>query len=257
MEYQCLQLELREQVACVFLNRPAVLNALNEVLVAELAAVTDQISQDDRIRAVVIAGNGGNFAAGADISKMVDLAPLEARNFSFKDVFNKIADLDKPVVAAMAGYALGAGLELALVCDLRIAEEGARFGLPEINIGIMPGAGGTQRLPRLIGEAHAREMIYLGQTIDVQTALGYGLINRIVSAGRLLDEAMEIAAKLAARPPIALRMAKRVMNYGMNCDVKTGIEFEAIAWADLFSTEDQKEGMKAFLAKRKPGFKGR
>ncbi|MGE5379666.1 MAG: enoyl-CoA hydratase/isomerase family protein, partial [Methylocystaceae bacterium] len=197
-----------------------------------------------------------NFAAGADITDMVEGNPEFARFFAFKDTFNKVADLEKPTIAAVAGYALGAGTELALACDFRIAKANTRFGLPEIGIGIMPGAGGTQRLPRLIGLARAKEMIMLGGMVDAAAALSYGLVNKVVEE-EVVAEAMKLAAKLAKLPPIALRNAKQVINQGQSMELKMGIDLEAIAWASLFATEDQKEGMRAFVGKRKPEFKGR
>lgn len=255
MQLENIIYTVQDNVATITLNRPTVMNALNKVMVNELDQVIADIANNGEVRAVIITG-ADNFAAGADISNMVDFNPAEARAFSFKDVFNHVEELAQPVIAAMDGYALGAGLELALACDLRIAAPGARFGLPEINIGIFPGAGGTQRLPRLIGSARAKEMIYLGTMIDASTALNYGLINQVVE-GDVRLKAVEIARRIVKKPPVALKLAKQAVNYGLNADLKTGIEYEAVAWGNLFATADQKEGMKAFMEKRKPEYIGR
>jgi len=256
MSSQNLLLSKENGIAIVTINRPEVLNAFNRVTVDELDVLVEEISLDQEVRVVIFTGGEKHFAAGADITDMVEGNPEFARGFAFKDTFNKIADLNKPTIAAVAGYALGAGMELALSCDLRIAKSSARFGLPEIGLGIIPGAGGTQRLPRLIGAARAKEMIMLGGNIDANTALSYGLVNRVVE-DNVMEEALKLAAKLAKLPPIALRSAKQVVNQGQNMELKLGIELEAIAWANLFATEDQKEGMRAFIEKRKPTFKGR
>lgn len=164
--------------------------------------------------------------------------------------------MEKPTVAAIAGYALGGGMELALACDFRIAQSNAHLGLPEITLGIFPGAGGTKRLPRLIGMARAKEMIMLGGIVDASTALSYGLVNWVVE-DPLLEEALKLASKLSQLPPIAMRQAKQLIQHSWDSDLKTGMEFEALAWTSLFASEDQKEGMKAFLDKRKPNFQGK
>lgn len=256
MDFNNIILKFDNKISVITINRPKVLNALNKEVVAELKEAIDYIERGKESRVLIITGGKQNFAAGADISVMVDLVPEYAREFSFKGLFNQIENLPIPVIAAIAGYALGGGLELALACDLRICSKDAKLGLPEIKLGIFPGTGGTQRLPKLIGVTRAKEMIYFGKTIDAETAFEYGLCNRIVDEDPIA-EAMEMAIKLTQRPPIALRSAKHVINYGLNADTRTGIELEAMAWADLFSTLDQKEGMKAFLEKRKPNFQGR
>lgn len=256
MSSQNLLLTRENRIAVVTINRPEVLNALNRETVDELDALVDELNRDQELRAVIFTGGEKHFAAGADITAMVEGNPEFARGFVFKDTFNKIDDLSKPTIAAVAGYALGAGMELALACDLRVAKSNVKFGLPEVSIGIMPGAGGTQRLPRLIGAARAKEMIMLGGMVDASTALSYGLVNRVVEEN-VVEEALKLATKLAALPPIALRSAKQVVNQGQSMELKLAIDLEAMAWASLFATEDQKEGMRAFLEKRKPEFKGR
>ena len=257
MTFNHIVLDVNKHVATLTLNRPKVLNALNRKMVDEIDKAVDIIAGNCDIRVVVLTGAGKHFAAGADINDMAHMAPEEARNFAFINTFNKLESLPQPVIAAVKGYALGAGFEIALAADIRLAGSSARFGLPEINLGIMPGAGGTQRLPRIIGCAQAKELIFLGHHIDAAAALKLGLVNRVVDDEILLDEALKIADKMSNKPPLALRMAKRTVNIGINLDIKSGTELELIAWSDLFATQDQKEGMKAFLENRKPQFKGR
>jgi enoyl-CoA hydratase len=256
MNEQNILLTRHNQTAVVTINRPQLRNALNRSIVDELDDIVEELAGDKMIRTVIFTGGEDHFAAGADIKEMMDGNPEFARSFSFKDTFNKIDSLEKITIAAIAGFTLGGGLELALACDFRIAKTTARFGLPEITLGIFPGAGGTQRLPRLIGMARAKEMIFLGKMIDATTALNYGLVN-FLTEGSVLDEAMLLADKLNHLPPIALRLSKQLIQQGLDSDLKTGIEFEAVSWTNLFATEDQKEGMKAFLEKRKPEFQGR
>lgn len=256
MNYKSLLVEVENHVAKISFNRPQVLNAFDAETITELDNLIEYIAYDETIYCVIFSGREGNFAAGADITNMVNMNPKEAYEFSFSKTFSKIEALPQPTIAAVSGYALGAGCELALACDFRIAAQSAKFGLPEIKIGIMPGAGGTQRLPRLIGIARAKELIMLGNNIDAATALSYGLVNKVVADEELLNEAVSLAKKLAAGPPEALKAAKKVINIGVDLDLKAGIELEAISWSNLFSTQDQKEGMQAFLEKRKPIFKG-
>jgi enoyl-CoA hydratase/carnithine racemase len=256
MNEQNILLTKQNETAIVRINRPQLRNSLNRSTVDELDRIVEELAHDKAIRTVIFTGGEDHFAAGADIKEMMDGNPEFARAFSFKDTFNKIEALEKITIAAIAGFTLGGGLELALACDFRIAKTTARFGLPEITLGIFPGAGGTQRLPRLIGMARAKEMIFLGTMIDATAALDYGLVCR-VTEGSVLDEAMLLANKLNHLPPIALRMAKQLIQQGMDSDLKTGIDFEAVSWTNLFATEDQKEGMKAFLEKRKAVFTGK
>jgi enoyl-CoA hydratase len=256
MEYENLIVNISESIAHVELNRPDVMNALDRRLVDEIGAVAQKIGRHRSVRSLVISGRGGHFAAGADIAPMAGMPPEGAKAFCFNSVFNMIEDLPFPVIAAISGFALGGGLELALACDIRICSQNAKLGFPEIKLGIFPGAGGTQRLPRLVGEGRAREMIYLGDIIDADAALRYGLCSRVV-AGNSVDEALKIGEKLASRPPRALAAAKHVIGSGMNMTLREGIAYEEECWTGMFATEDQKEGMKAFLEKRKPVFTGR
>lgn len=256
MDYKFLTVEIENHIAKVMFNRPEVLNAFDAETINELDNLLDFIATNETIYCVVFSGSKGNFAAGADITNMVTMNPKEAYEFSFSKTFSKLEALPQPTIAAVSGYALGAGCELALACDFRIASINAKFGLPEIKLGIMPGAGGTQRLPRLIGIARAKELIMLGSNINAESALSYGLVNKVVADEELLAEALALAKKLAAGPPEALKAAKKVINYGVDLDLKAGIELEAISWSNLFSTHDQKEGMQAFLEKRKANFNG-
>ncbi|HON62993.1 MAG TPA: enoyl-CoA hydratase-related protein [Deltaproteobacteria bacterium] len=256
MKKTYLKKSVENGIATITIDRPDVLNALNRDLVTELGSLIDELTADRTIRALIITGTGKNFAAGADIADMVELAPSEARAFSFSGVFDKIEGLPIPVFAAIQGYALGGGLELALACDFRICSTTAKLGLPEIKLGIMPGAGGTQRLPKLIGLSRAREMIYFGTIIDAEKALQWGLCDRVVD-GDPAEHAKSMAEKLLEKSPIALEAAKKSVNFVNDADMASGIAYEAVVWADLFSTADQKEGMRAFLEKRKPNFTGK
>jgi enoyl-CoA hydratase len=250
-----LKYEFENQIAMITINRPEVLNALNSGLVSELDSLIDRVIED-RARALIIAGEGKNFAAGADIVEMMDLNPAQARDFGFSPVYDRIEALTIPVFAAIRGFALGGGLELTLACDFRILSTDAKLGLPEIKLGIMPGAGGTQRLPKLIGLGRAREMIFFGNIIDAGTALTWGLCERVVD-GDPVEEALSMARKIVEKSPCAVQAAKKSINYGIDRDLASGIAYEAVVWGDLFSTSDQKEGMKAFHEKRKPQFTGK
>jgi len=254
MSYQFIAIKRENEIAVVYLNRPREMNALNKEMVEELDRAFSEMAADDDIKAVVLTGEK-NFAAGADITGMLTLTPDEARGFSFSRSFNNIEAFPKPVIAAIYGFALGGGLELALTCDMRVAAPGAKLGFPEINLGIFPGAGGTQRLPRLIGPGRAKEMIFGGNAIDAGKALEYGLINMLAEDPR--EEALKIAGRLAAKAPIALKLAKQCIGMAFDLDQNNGIEFEAAAWASTFATEDQREGMQAFVEKRRPIFKGK
>ena len=250
-----LKYEFENQIAMITINRPEVLNALNSGLVSGLDSLIDRVIED-RARALIIAGEGKNFAAGADIVEMMDLNPAQARDFGFSPVYDRIEALTIPVFAAIRGFALGGGLELTLACDFRILSTDAKLGLPEIKLGIMPGAGGTQRLPKLIGLGRAREMIFFGNIIDAGTALTWGLCERVVD-GDPVEEALSMARKIVEKSPCAVQAAKKSINYGIDRDLASGIAYEAVVWGDLFSTSDQKEGMKAFHEKRKPQFTGK
>lgn len=259
MELNTIIFEKENNIGIITMNRPKALNALNHELMTELDKLMNVITEDDEVKAVIITGNARAFVAGADIAYMVNAGPLKAEAFIelCHRAFDKIANLDKPVIAAIAGLALGGGCELALCCDIRIAAEGTTIGQPEINLGIMPGAGGTQRLARLIGEGWAKQLILTGDTIDAETAMKIGLVTKVVPVMSLMDEAKKMAGKLAAKAPIAMRMAKKCINCGSSVDLSSGLVFERKIWSFLFGTTDQKEGMQAFLEKRNVEFKGR
>lgn len=244
------------KVAVLGINRPKALNALSSKIVGEIGKVITQISNDEEVRALLIYSEK-NFAAGADIGDMVECSEVEAKAFVFSPVFNKIAKLKIPTIAAIEGFALGGGLELALTCDIRFASESAKMGFPEINLGIMPGAGGTVRAPKIIGVSAAKDLIFTGNTINAERALLLGLVNYVASKDSLYDEALTYAKKLAEKAPIALKTAKETIDRGTAISTEKGIELECNNWASLFNTEDQKEGMRAFLKKQKPNYKGK
>lgn len=258
MEFNTLLFEKNEGIGVLTLNRPKQLNALNDELMRELSAIMDIIADDEEVKALIITGGSKVFAAGGDIAFMSTADFLKAESFITlcNEALNKVAKLGKPVVAAIAKMALGGGCELTLCCDIRIASEGTIFGQPEINLGIIPGAGGTQRLQRLLGAGWCKYLTMMGNPIDADTALRIGLISKIVPLDDLMTEAMKIATVLAAKSPLALGALKKSIDYGVNVDLDSGLLFEQKTFASMFATEDQKEGMKAFLEKRKPVFKG-
>jgi enoyl-CoA hydratase len=243
--------------AVVQLNRPDVLNALSMAMMTELVTVLEQLDADPAVRCIVLTGNDRAFAAGADIREMADASAVE---MLLRDQFarwDRIRRVKTPLIAAVAGFALGGGCELAMACDMIIAAEGARFGQPEINIGVMPGAGGTQRLTRAVGKAKALEMVLTGRMITAEEALRWGLINSIVPAEMLLDEARSWAREISRKPPLAVRLAKEAVLKALDTTVEAGLEFERKNFYMLFASEDQKEGMKAFVEKRNPVWKGK
>ncbi|MBI4336416.1 MAG: enoyl-CoA hydratase/isomerase family protein [Chloroflexi bacterium] len=258
MPYETLLYRKEGSLAVITLNRPDRLNALSRQLWQDMNAVLDEIEGDGEVRVVILHGNGRAFCAGADIRERVDTeaaTPPLARATSA--VFTKLENLSKVTIAAIHGFALGGGCELAMACDLRIAAEGSQFGQPEVKLGILPGAGGTQRLPRLIGSGRAKELMYVGDFIPASTAFQWGLVNRVVPADRLLDEARAFANVLLERPPLALRLIKSCVQVGLQTDLHSGLEYEARCSYILNTSEDRKEGMRAFVEKRKPVFHGR
>jgi enoyl-CoA hydratase len=259
MGFNTITYDKGDGIGVVTLNRPKSLNALCDELIAELGTVFDEIAEDRDVAAVIITGSAKAFAAGADIKEISQIAsPAVAQGFVSRihAVFNRIEGCAKPVIAAISGFALGGGCELALACDLRIAAENAVFGLPEIKLGVIPGGGGTQRLPRLVGVGRAKELLYTGDSIDAQEAYRIGLVNKVVPPESLMDEARTMAAKLAKRPPVALKMTKLAVNEGINMDLYSAIGHESRCFEILFSTADQKEGMQAFIEKREAKFSG-
>ncbi len=258
MELKTLLYEKESGIGVVTLNRPTVFNAMSVELLDELACLMAHIDADDEIKCVIITGGSKAFAAGADIAYMSKVNAVEAEIImsKFHKAFNAVADLSKPAIAAIAGLALGGGCELALACDIRIAAEGSKMGLPETNLGIFPGGGGTQRLARVVGLGWAKDMILTGDPIDTETAKKIGLVTRVVPADALIEEAKKLASKLAAKAPITTKLLKLNLNNAANTDLTTGLLFEQKTAALLFATEDSIEGLNAFVNKSKPNFKG-
>jgi enoyl-CoA hydratase len=257
--YETITLEKRDAVVVLTINRPDKLNALNSKVHAEGVAALDELKTDDSVRVLVITGAGEkSFIAGADISEFAGQTPFSERNLFYgRSLFNSLDTFPKPVIAMINGFALGGGCELAMACDLRIAAEKARFGQPEINLGIIPGGGGTQRLTNLIGETKAIELILTGDMIDAPTALNLGLVNYVYPAGELETKTMELANKIAEKSPIALQLAKEAVKLASRSNLDEGLRREIDLFAVCFSTEDKEEGVAAFLEKRKPVFKGK
>ncbi|MCL4464339.1 MAG: short-chain-enoyl-CoA hydratase [Firmicutes bacterium] len=260
MAYENLLFEKQDDVAIVTVNRPKALNALNAPTLRELEQVFTQLAEDESVSVVILTGAGEKaFVAGADIAFMQELTAIEARKFALlgQAAFNKIENLPQPVIAAINGFALGGGCELAMACDIRLASENAKFGQPEVNLGVPPGFAGTQRLPRLVGKGRAKELLYTADMIDAQEAYRIGLVNKVFPAAELLDAAQKMAKKIATKGQIAVRLTKSAVNQGLEMDAERGMAYEAEVFGLVFSTEDQKEGMKAFLEKRKADFKGK
>lgn len=243
-------------VGLVRLNRPDALNALNEPLMDALMSALEAMDADVSIGCMIITGSERAFAAGADISEMASATPVEMIEKAFIARWERLRGIAKPVIAAVSGYALGGGCELALACDMIVASETARFGQPEINLGVIPGAGGTQRLARTVGKALTMEMVLNNRHLSAQEAERFGLVNRISSVETYLDDAIKLAAEIAVRAPVAVRLAKDAVNMAFETSLQAGLAYERNHFYALFSTNDQKEGMDAFLNKRKPQWKG-
>jgi enoyl-CoA hydratase len=262
MDFETISLGIGDGIATLTFNRPERMNALNNALKHEMGEALDRVQRDDSIRVLILTGAGDKaFCAGADIKERSGTDPTPAAFISAQRqtqaLFGRIAALEKPAIAALNGVALGGGLEIALCCDIRIAAAGAKLGLPEVNLGVIPAGGGTQRLPRLIGAARAKYMIMTGRTLTAAEALALGLVDEVVAAESLSQRAYDLAAGLAAKPPLALRFAKQVIDQGLQTDLGSGLEYELYAASILFSSEDRKEGMRAFVEKRNPVFVGR
>lgn len=257
MGWNYVLLEKEGNVGILTIQREEALNALNTQVLNELNEAINQVNDDESIYVLVITGKGKSFVAGADISEMKDLNQHEGRDFGSLGInlFRKIELMEKPVIAMVNGYALGGGCELAMACDIRIASEKAKFGQPEVGLGITPGFSGTQRLPRLVGVAKAKELIFTANNIDAQEALKIGLVNKLVSMDDLLDKTMEMANKIASNGQLAVRYSKTAISRGSETDIETGISLEREYFGLCFATEDQKEGMTAFMERRKPDFK--
>jgi enoyl-CoA hydratase len=256
MTYEMILSERRNRVGLITLNRPQALNALNNQLMREVMDALEIFDKDDSIGAMVITGNEKAFAAGADIKEMADKSMMDMMDRDHVAVFGRIRTIQKPVIAAVSGWALGAGCEVAMACDMVIASESAKFGQPEITIGVIPGAGGTQRLTRAVGKVIAMEMILNNRTLSAQEAYQFGLVNRVVAVENYLDESLKLADEIASRAPLAVRAAKKMINQSYELSLAEGLAEEKQAFYNLFASEDQKEGMKAFIEKRKPEWKG-
>ena len=256
MDFKNIALDKEGGVGIVKMNRPAAMNALNSETLGELKEAFGHLKDDDGVKVIVITGEGKAFVAGADIAEMKDMTGEQAKEFSKagQKVFSKIAGMKKPVIAAVNGFALGGGCELAMACDIRIASEKAKLGQPEVNLGIIPGFAGTQRLSRLVGAAKAKELIFTGDMVDAQTALSIGLVNQVVGPDELMDVCMEMANKIASKGPAAVKLAKKVINRGIEEKLEKGSEYETDEFGECFAKGEAKEGMSAFMEKRKPNW---
>ncbi|HEY3316372.1 MAG TPA: enoyl-CoA hydratase-related protein [Bacillota bacterium] len=260
MNGEFVRLEREGAVAVLTIDRPQALNALNRKVLEEILAGVKEFGDDPEARVLIITGGGEKaFVAGADIAGMKDFSVREGRDFSRfgQAVTAAIENLPKPVIAAINGYALGGGCELAMACDIRIASEKAKIGQPEVNLGILPGFGGTQRLARLVGRGKAKELIFSAVALDAAAAEKIGLVDAVVPPEKLMERANEVATLIASKAPVAIGLAKEAINRGLDLDLADGLAYEAELFAQCFATDDQREGMGAFLAKRKPEFKGR
>jgi enoyl-CoA hydratase len=254
--YETILIETRERVGLVRINRPKMRNALNSTVLHELAEALETFDNDPGVGAIVVTGDDQAFAAGADIKEMADATAVHMLTRSHIPQFDRLRGIHKPIIAAVSGWCLGGGNELAMACDMIIASETARFGQPEINIGVIPGAGGTQRLTRAVGKALAMEMVLNNRTLTAEEARNFGLVNRVVPIERYLDEALQLADEVAARAPLAVRLGKEAVNHAFESFLSDGLADERRAFYLLFASQDQKEGMKAFVEKRKPAWKG-
>jgi len=260
MEFKNTLYEKRDGMATITINRPQAMNALNEETIPEILSRLEDAEKDENVRVIVITGAGEKaFCAGLDLKPMRDINVIKAVEMSRRGqkLTLAIEEVGKPVIAAINGYALGGGLELAMACDIRIASEKARIGQPEVNVGLIPGWGGTQRLPRLVGKGIAKELIFTGKMIDAKTAERIGLVNMVVPPEKLMSAVEELAKVIMSKPPIAIRLAKELINSSIETDQGTGLVHEAEAFGILSSTEDYREGVSAFIEKRKPEYKGK
>jgi enoyl-CoA hydratase len=257
MAYETIVYEQEKSIALLRINRPDVLNALNRQVFSDLTLLLEEIRKEPTPKVVILTGTGDKaFVAGTDVAEMENLSSFEARAFAglARRVFENIENFDRPVIAAVNGFALGGGCELAMACDIRIASDRARLGQPEISLGIIPGSGGTQRLARLVGPSKAKQLVFSGEWVDAKTALDIGLVDLVFPHDQLLDETKKVALTMADKSKIALALAKSAINRGFDLDLQSALSYEIECFAQCFATHDQKEGMRAFLEKRKPRF---
>ena len=254
MNYKYLIVKQKEKIGYIKFNRPEVLNAVNIETVLEVEKALQDFNSNKEILVVILTGKGKAFVAGSDISRLAKMNPLEARKYSQigQRILSFMENMEKPIVAAVNGFALGSGCEIAMACDIRIASEKAKFGQPEVKLGIIPGHAGSQRLPRLVGIGKAKELIFTGDIIDANEAMRIGLVNKVTTMESLMEEAENVANKIIAVGPTAVRVAKTVINRGIDTNLTTANSYEMEAFSMLFSTDEAKEGMKAFMEKRKP-----
>jgi len=258
VNYETIAVSKEDAIGVITLNRPAALNALNTKMVTELLSALESFEKDDRIRCLVIAGNESAFSAGADINEMAGMTAVDmAKTGHFFPLWDRVGRYPKPIVGAVSGFVLGGGLELAMSCDILIASETTKLGQPEINIGVIPGGGGTQRLTRSVGKSKAMEMILTGKMIGAEEAKALGLVSRVVPKEAFLSEAKKVAAEVASKSPLAIKFAKQSINKAFEMGLSQGLDFERELFYLLFASEDKEEGMKAFQEKRKPEFKGK
>ena len=258
MKYETIVVTKEDSIGMITLNRPEALNALNTKMVTELLDALNGFEKDDSVRCVIITGNERAFSAGADIEEMVEMSAIEmAKTGHFFPLWDRVGRYPKPIVAALSGFVLGGGLELAMSCDVLIASETTRLGQPEINIGVIPGGGGTQRLTRAVGKYKAMEMVLTGKMIGSEEAKALGLVSKVVPKEAFLDEARRAAKEIASKSPLAIRFAKQAVNKAFEMGLSDGLDFERELFYLLFASEDKAEGMKAFLEKKKPEFKGK
>lgn len=255
--YRFIIASVEDMVGIIQLNRPDKLNAISIDLMEELVDCLEKMDNSDDVRCIILTGNEKAFAAGADIDQMAKSGPIEMLILDQFAKWDRIRKIHKPIIAAVSGYALGGGCELAMTCDMIVASESARFGQPEVNLGVIPGAGGTQRLTRAVGKVKAMEMILTGRMISAEEALQWGLINKVAPVELYLEEARQLAQEIAAKPPVAVRLAKESILKSFDTTIEGGLDFERKAFYLLFASQDKQEGMNAFLEKRQPTFQGR
>ncbi|UCF50534.1 MAG: enoyl-CoA hydratase/isomerase family protein [Thermoplasmatales archaeon] len=259
MAFKNIKIEKKEGIATIKINRPQVLNALNKETISEITSAVEELDADKSLKVVILTGEGKAFIAGADIKQMSEMTPLEGKKFAElgHKMLMKIENSRLPFIAAINGYALGGGCEVLMACDICIAAKSAKLGQPEINLGVHPGFGGTQRLPRLVGRMKAKELMFTGKNIDAEEACNIGLVNMVVDDDKLMETAQKLAGQIASKSTVQTAFIKSLVNKGADIDINTACSLEISYFSSSFSTNDQKEGMKAFLEKRKPEFKGK